>query len=100
MIDGPDAWFLYGEVDMAVERQFDAALKTVCGDERLLIDVAGLAFIDVRGIRALARAMSMVPLQLIGVRPFLRRLWKVGGFDEIAPLAEAANGSNPDLTLR
>jgi hypothetical protein len=65
-------WALSGEVDVACSHLLAAAL-TATADERWMVDVSGLAFIDVSGMRALAmvardagRTMHVRGLRLVG----------------------------------
>jgi len=51
---------LYGEFDLACSERFETALERVSRDglRELVIDLAGLTFVDSSGIRSLLRAKS------------------------------------------
>lgn len=90
--EGGKVWRLTGEVDLAVEDHFAVALDAIA-QEDCVIDVAGLEFIDVGGLKTLARACAKAPLRVRGARTSLRRMWKLGCFDRIAPLPEAKSSA-------
>lgn len=77
-----DIWLLAGEVDFASAPGLRIALGRIRG-RSAVVDVSGLDFIDVAGMRAiaLAAAHNGVALELRGASPHLQRLWRVAGFD-------------------
>lgn len=79
-------WSLGGAVDFAAVEHFATALRATAGD-RWTIDVGGLEFIDVVGMRAIADAAqaAQLPLALRNARSALRRHWALAGFDAVAP---------------
>lgn len=93
--DGVGRWHLSGEVDLAVASTFETAIARVTRDGGCLIDVSALEYIDVAGMREIARAgrASAQPIRLVGASPMLRRMWKLAGFEEAAPTVELVEGS-------
>jgi anti-anti-sigma factor len=77
---------LKGEVDVASADALAAALRASARDP-WVVDVAGLDFLDVAGMRAIALTSERagVPLQLVGTPAWLTRLWQVAGFHRAAP---------------
>lgn len=80
------SWHLRGEVDLSVLPAFGSALKAVA-DGGCVLDVAGLDFIDVAGLRAIVEAAvsAGVTMQLRGAQPHLKRVWDLVEFGQIAP---------------
>lgn len=54
-----------------------------CGDCE--IDVSGLEFIDVSGLRAIVRAASERDVRLMSPRPIVRRGWEFRRFADDVP---------------
>ncbi len=91
---------LYGELDLVDAAAVAAALRAVAAREpRIIVDLAGLEFIDASGIAALLRGrrharnaggdlLLAAPQRL--VRRVLAILWEGGGFAVHASVAEAA----------
>src|SRR3954454_9267930 len=86
---GPTGIRVAGEVDMATLPVWEVALDVMCGAPGdTVVDMAGLTFIDVGGLRALARAAQSLRTQgrrisLCGVRPAIRRVIDVLGWTEL-----------------
>ncbi len=87
--DDLDRWRLVGEVDIAVDANFRAAIAATVGSP-CVIDASSLAFIDVGGMRALAEAVrsSHGAIRLVGAPAIVRRGWQMAGFAEMAPTVE------------
>jgi anti-anti-sigma factor len=89
LVAGDDgAWELSGEVDaMTLEPLATALGAAAAAGEPCVVDVAGLEFVDVAGMRAIARIAGSrgTGLALRGTRPSLRRYWALAGLDELAP---------------
>jgi anti-anti-sigma factor len=82
---GSHAWQLSGEIDIRTRDTFQAAISAAASPGDCTIDVTGLRFIDVAGLRALARAASSgSAIRLLGASPTLRRLWQLTGFADAA----------------
>jgi anti-sigma B factor antagonist len=91
---------LYGELELVDAAAVAAALRTVAGRQpRIIVDLAGLEFIDASGAAALARGprharnaggdlLLAAPQRL--VRRVLAITWEGDGFDIYASVAEAA----------
>lgn len=77
-----DAWRLSGAVDAFGAARFAGAFAAAARSSCVL-DVGGLEFIDVAGMRAIAAAG--VPVQLRNAPPSLQRHWLLAGFDRAAP---------------
>lgn len=77
-------WKLTGEVDHAVAGVFSAALGTAADTSPCVVDVSGLSFIDVSGMRIIAEAAANAPgdLQLVGATDLFHRVWHLGGFED------------------
>jgi anti-sigma B factor antagonist len=90
---------LFGELDLVDAAAVAAALRAVAAREpRIIVDLAGLEFIDARGIAALSRGrrhardaggdlLLAAPQRL--VRRILAILWEDRGFAVHASVAEA-----------
>ena len=89
---GPGRWHLSGELDLAVESHFAAAVGAATSQGDCEIDVSDLQFIDVRSMSLLAVAakISTAGLRLLGASEALRHYWQLGQFDELAPTVELA----------
>jgi anti-anti-sigma factor len=85
---GPRSWRLSGEIDLRVSDIFRAALGTAASLGECVIDVSGLRFVDVSGMRTLAVASRTAAsgIRLHGASHGLRRLWDLCGFAQAAPL--------------
>lgn len=91
---GASHWYVDGEVDLRNAAAFEAALRTVVESREAMpvsLDCAGLEFIDVAGLRVIARLAHDAPaLDLVVQRPSvaMRTCWKLLGFDATAPRVE------------
>jgi anti-sigma B factor antagonist len=81
-LDGADgALAARGELDVATAEQFLQALAAHDGDV-LLVDLAGLSFIDSSGLRALVQARrDHRRLQYVNPSPNVRRLFQLTGLE-------------------
>lgn len=79
-------WALSGEVDIANAGPFAASLRQTA-KEPWVVDVAGLAFVDVVGMRAISLTVeaAAVPLELRRTPSWLVRVWRAAGFHRAAP---------------
>jgi anti-anti-sigma factor len=80
-----------GEIDMATAPKFLEALQEArATGERIVVDLGEITFIDSMGLHALiSTAMSLdgaAPLVLERVPPFVIRLLKIVGMDELSSL--------------
>lgn len=86
-VDG-SRWRLSGEVDILAASQFRSALDAVTPPGgQCEIDVSALQFIDVRGLRTIARTSTRrrATIRMTGASPHLQRVWDVGCFPRSAP---------------
>jgi anti-sigma B factor antagonist len=79
-----------GEIDLATAAQFAAALdQALAAAPRLLVDMAGVTFIDVSGLRVLVQAAESLngrsPLTVVNA-PRVAWLFKVIGLSDIRSL--------------
>lgn len=78
---------LDGELDFAHSDRLSAALATAAlAAERPVLDVSGLAFVDLAGMRAILTACQQVadargPVTIRGASRTFRRIWQLGAFD-------------------
>ena len=88
-----DSWRLSGEVDLAVATAFTAAMRAVNASGYCSVDIGDLQFVDVAGMRAIAEASRQESSTVVFRRASatLRHCWRVGRFDELAPLVEFAD---------
>ncbi|MFL6112567.1 MAG: MEDS domain-containing protein [Catenulispora sp.] len=88
---GEGRWHLAGQVDLRVAEEFGAVIRTAAeGRTSLWLDCSRLRFIDVAGIRALARAARStgVSMRLHGASETLQRSWKLLEWDSVVPNVE------------
>lgn len=85
--DGTSGWRLSGEIDVAVIETFAAAFTAAASLGDCLVDVSGLGFVDVAGLRAMSQAArrSHADIQLRGAPVALHRLWQLLGPADRAP---------------
>jgi anti-sigma B factor antagonist len=97
---------LEGEVDLATACALHFLLRAqLAAGPRLAVDVAGLAFTDVLGIRMLARAATQAAdaggwVRLIGARPQFRRLLELLGEEWLLPVYEDEDAVAKDRGAR
>jgi anti-anti-sigma factor len=86
-VAGRRHWRLSGEVDMTMQEAFAAAVGTAATLGDCVIDVTGLSFIDLSGMRAIAHGARSAGdgLRLRGASADLQRLWDISGFKDFAP---------------
>jgi anti-sigma B factor antagonist len=94
---------LYGELDLADAAAVTAALGAVAAREpRIIVDLAGLEFIDASGVAALSRGRKharnaggdlLLAAPQRQVRRVLAIIWAVDGFAVHASVAEAVAGA-------
>lgn len=87
LVAGADgAWELSGEIDVACAALLGTALRATAAAPWVL-DLSGLNFADVVGLRTLAMAAvdAELPLEARGASPVVRRTWEIAGFDQLAP---------------
>jgi ABC-type transporter Mla MlaB component len=79
--DGTSGWLLSGEIDVAVIGTFAAAFAAAASLGDCLVDVSGLEFVDVAGLRAMSQAarQAQADVQLRGAPAALHRLWQLLG---------------------
>lgn len=76
-----------GEIDMATTPQLTAQVREhVRTAEHLVLDLAGVSFLDARGTHALTAAQLNVSdaggtLQIVGIRPTAARVMRLCGLD-------------------
>lgn len=83
----PPVLVLAGELDPATASTFDAAVDKVLGEgaTELVVDMAGLSFIDSSGLRSFISAhkrLEPVPLRLRRPTAFARQLLSITGLDQ------------------
>lgn len=83
----PGEWRLWGEVDFAVSALFGAAFASVVKLGDCVIDLHGLRFIDVSGIRAIASAADDAgrTVKLRRPRRIFLRYWELCAFSQTLP---------------
>ena len=86
VIAGDDgAWILSGELDVSASCVLVPALRATAS-ERWVVDVSGLVFADVSGMRAIVTAVRQAnrTLHARGASEKLKRYWRLAGFDRTA----------------
>lgn len=88
-------WRVSGEVDTATASEFSAALAAL-PDPHCVIDVSGLDFIDLRGMRAIAELAHSrgLSIQLHRAPPSFERYWRLAGLDTYAPTVIVSESSS------
>ncbi len=86
-----ESWRLRGAVDMSVAAEFAGAFAAAAKSGGV-VDMTGLEFIDVAGMRAIAQAARSadVPVQVRARRSF-ERYWQLAGFHEAAPTVHVSS---------
>lgn len=87
---GEARWHLSGEVDLRAAEAFPAAVRAAAEaqeDGRMWLECSDLRFIDVAGIRALARVMAEADISVCiqGADDSLQRYWKLLEGDSVVP---------------
>lgn len=83
LVAGSDGcWILAGELDVSGSYLLESTLAATA-QEPWMIDVSGLGFADVSGMRAIATAAQDADrtLHVCGASTALRRHWRLAGFD-------------------
>lgn len=95
--NGPGEWRLNGEVDFSVSELFAAAFRSAVKLGNCAVDLRGLRFIDVSGVRAIVTAAADAdrPVELRNPGRLFRRYWELCAFSQARPnvhLAGAPRG--------
>jgi anti-anti-sigma factor len=104
-LDGSAVVMLRGEIDIASESVFSTAVERVMSlGIPVVLDFAGVTFMDSSGLKVLLVAQTADPSGFLGVRnpsPQVRRLLAVTGLDRVisADTSTDAGGSHFDATL-
>jgi hypothetical protein len=82
---------LSGSVDAFCSDRLARVLSVAQADDGVVLDVADLAFVDVAGLRTVARWAAglwarAVPVEVTGSSALLRRMWQVLDLDRVAPV--------------
>jgi anti-anti-sigma regulatory factor len=87
---GAQTWQLTGEVDLTAAATFGMVFAAIASLGESVIDVTGLEFVDIAGMRTIGHAAAAMrgTVQLRGASPQLRRFWRLGGFAQTAPLVQ------------
>lgn len=82
-----------GDLDLETAPQLLAAIEPYLstGDEPLLLDLSGLAFIDSSGLSALIRVNQRMieagrPLSIIAPAPPVAKAFEITGLDQVLPV--------------
>lgn len=97
-----------GELDAFTVGQFREVLTELGGNQRLLIDLSGVPFLDSAGLGALIGGVRRAreaggDVAIYGARPAVARLLHTTGFDRVASVSESeqdaasalADGTDP-----
>lgn len=92
-----------GELDAFTVGQFREALAELSTSPRLLVDLAGVPFLDSAGLGALIGGVRRTreaggDVAVFGARPAVARLLHTTGFDRVASVAESEAGAAEALT--
>jgi anti-anti-sigma factor len=75
---------LRGEIDIASAHLLDAWLDAARElDQRIIVDLEGVTFLDSSGLHALLRAREEGPLELRSARPIVARCLELTGVDRL-----------------
>lgn len=89
LVSGPTGgWSLSGEVDFAVADHFESGLRAAASCVDCEIDVSGLDFIDVSGLRAMVRGAGGSTIRLFNAQVVVRRIWQVSRFVDEVPTVD------------
>lgn len=92
-----------GELDAFTVGQFREAMAELSTSPRLLVDLAGVPFLDSAGLGALIGGVRRTreaggDVAVFGARPAVARLLHTTGFDRVASVAESEAGAAEALT--
>lgn len=78
---------LSGELDLSVEHEVQGAIDGVDRNDRIVIDLRKLSFMDSTGLRLILRADSMCrerdrPLRLLPGPPAVQRVFELAGVED------------------
>lgn len=79
---------LAGELDRASCRDVGPRLRELSG-RPLVLDFSGVSFIDVDGLRMVHQCARGTSLALVGVHPFVARLFRILRLDAHIPLCRS-----------
>jgi anti-anti-sigma factor len=89
--DGRTIVFVFGDVDMTREAELLALFEDAVGmGQPVVIDAAGIDFIDSSGLRALVIGHQLcekagLPLGIRNLTPGIGRVLEIGGLDGLIP---------------
>ena len=93
--EGVLLFVLTGELDIYSAADFDRRIADLDGDlpAHVVIDLAGLTFVDSSGINALVQAVRSIETRggtavLAGPRPEARRVFEITGLPEVVPVEQ------------
>lgn len=91
----PPVLYVRGELDIATADEFRSALKPTTSDPAVVVDMSGVSFIDLTGVRVILEAASHRngdgPLRLVNA-PHVARLLDLIGLDERNVALEIRDG--------
>jgi anti-anti-sigma factor len=98
VVDGDEARVLArGEVDAAAQEDFRTAILEASRSDVVVIDLAGVEFMDSAGISALVRGArdaqaAGASIEIRNARAMVRRLIEITGIDQLVAVTPAASG--------
>ena len=94
-----------GELDAYTVGQFREALRELSTEPRLIINLAGVPFLDSAGLGALIGGVRRAresggEVAVCAARPAVSRLLHTTGFDRVAPVSESEDEALEALVAR
>lgn len=79
---------LHGELDMTHADKVGEVLSTAGQSGATVLDLSGLEFVDVAGMRTIAQACEVIARSggtstIRGASETFRRMWRLAGFDHV-----------------
>ena len=102
--DGVTVFVLEGRVDSAGASEMDEALQAaaVGGKHRMVLDMAGVSYINSAGLRTLADVLTQNrahegDVVLVSLNPKVERVFKIIGFDRFFEIYDTVDRAVADL---
>ena len=90
-VDGATVVHVVGELDLATTGQFEAAVRELGGQGKLVVDLSECTFLDSSAIRSLiaaGRAHEQEGISIVASQPSTLRVLEIASVDQVFPVRE------------